>query len=53
MNKKQTSVLAALAAIALNNKEGFTVSAATLQPITTGYVIDDGGEWVFYRTLKK
>lgn len=39
MNKKQTSVLVALATIALNNKEGFTVSAATLQPITTGYAV--------------
>lgn len=39
MNKKQTSVLVALAAIALNNKEGFTVSAATLQPVTTGYAV--------------
>lgn len=39
MNKKQTSILIALAAIAINNKEGFTVNAATLQPVTTGYVI--------------
>lgn len=39
MNKKQTSVLVALAAIALNNKEGFTVSAATLQPIKSGYAV--------------
>lgn len=39
MNKKQTSVLIALAAIAINNKEGFTVNAATLQPVTTGYAV--------------
>lgn len=39
MNKKQTSVLIALAAIATNNKEGFTVSAKTLQPVTTGYAV--------------
>lgn len=39
MNKKQTSVLLALATIAANNKEGFTVNAATLQPITTGYAV--------------
>lgn len=39
MNKKQTSILIALAAIAINNKEGFTVNAATLQPITTGYAV--------------
>lgn len=30
MNKKQASVLLALAAIATTNKEGFTVNAATL-----------------------
>lgn len=39
MNKKQTSVLIALAAIAMNNKEGYTVNAATLQPVTTGYAV--------------
>ena len=39
MNKKQTSVMLALATIAANNKEGFTVNAATLQPITTGYAV--------------
>lgn len=39
MNKKQTSVLAVLAAIAMNNKEGFTVNAADLQPIKTGYAV--------------
>ena len=39
MNKKQTTVLLALAAIATNNKEGFTVNAATLQPVTTGYAV--------------
>ena len=39
MNKKQTSVLVALASIALNNKEGFTVDAATLQPIKKGFAV--------------
>lgn len=39
MNKKQTSVMLALATIAANNNEGFTVNAATLQPITTGYAV--------------
>ena len=39
MNKKQTSILIALATIAMNNKEGFTVNAATLQPVTSGYAV--------------
>lgn len=39
MNKKQTKVLFALAAIAMSNKEGFTVNAANLQPVTTGYAV--------------
>lgn len=39
MNKKQTSVLLALATIAMNNKEGYTVNAATLQPVKTGYAV--------------
>lgn len=39
MNKKQLSILLALATIATNNKEGFTVNAATLQPVTTGYAV--------------
>lgn len=39
MNKKETSVLIALATIAINNKEGFTVSAANLQPVTKGYAV--------------
>ena len=39
MNKKQTSVLIALATIAMNNKEGFTVNAANLQPVTNGYAV--------------
>lgn len=39
MNKKQTSVLIALAAIAMANKDGYTVNAETLQPVTTGYAI--------------
>ena len=39
MNKKQTAVLIALATIATNNKEGFTVNAETLQPVTRGYAV--------------
>lgn len=39
MNKKQTSLLIALATIAADNKEGFTVNAATLQPVKTGYAV--------------
>ena len=39
MNKKETSILIALATIAINNKEGFTVNAATLQPVTKGYAV--------------
>ena len=39
MNKKQTFVLIALAEIAINNKDGFTVNAATLQPVTSGYAV--------------
>ena len=39
MNKKQTTVLIALATIAMNNKEGFTVNAANLQPVTNGYAV--------------
>ena len=39
MNKKQTSLLIALATIAINNKEGFTVHAANLQPVTKGYAV--------------
>lgn len=39
MNKRQTAVLIALATIAINNKEGFTVNAKTLQPVTRGYAV--------------
>ena len=39
MNKPQTKVLIALAAIAMANKEGFTVNAANLQPVATGYAV--------------
>ena len=39
MNKKQLSLLIALATIATNNKEGFTINAATLQPVTSGYAV--------------
>lgn len=31
--------MVALAAIASNNKEGFTVNAATLRPVKTGYAV--------------
>ena len=37
--KKQTALLIALANIALVNKEGYTVNAATLQPVTSGYAV--------------
>ena len=39
MNKQQIKVSIALAAIAMANKEGFTVNAANLQPVTTGYAV--------------
>lgn len=39
MNKKQLSILCALQAIATANKEGFTVDAATLQPVTNGFSV--------------
>lgn len=39
MNKKQTSILITLATIAINNKEGFTVSATSLQPVKKGYAV--------------
>lgn len=39
MNKKQTTLLIALANIAIANKEGYTVHAATLQPVKTGYAV--------------
>ena len=39
MNKKQTKVLIALAAIAMANKDGFTVNAANLQPVKSGYAV--------------
>lgn len=39
MNKKETSILVALAVIAMNNKDGFTVNAANLQPVKSGYAV--------------
>lgn len=39
MNKKQTNILISLAAIAMANKDGFTVNAANLQPVTSGYAV--------------
>ena len=39
MNKQQTKVLIALAAIAMNNKDGCTVNAANLQPVKSGYAV--------------
>lgn len=43
MNKKQTKVLIALAAIAMANKDGFTVNAANLQPVKKGYAVAVSG----------
>lgn len=37
--KKQTSLFIALTAIASANKEGYTVNAQTLQPVTSGYAV--------------
>lgn len=34
-----TQVITALATIAVNNAEGYTVNAHTLQPVTSGYVV--------------
>ena len=39
MNKQQIKVMIALSAIAMANKEGFTVDAANLQPVTSGYAV--------------
>ena len=39
MNKKQMFFLLALSSIAINNKDGFTVNAATLQPVCRGYAV--------------
>lgn len=39
MNKKQTTLLIALANIAIANKDGYTVNAATLQPVKSGYAV--------------
>ena len=39
MNKKQTTLLIALANIAIANKDGYTVNAATLQPVKFGYAV--------------
>lgn len=39
MNQKQRSVFFALLAIAAANKNGFTVNAANLEPVTTGYAV--------------
>lgn len=39
MNKKQIKILIALAAIAMANKDGFTVNAANLQPVKSGYAV--------------
>lgn len=36
---KKNLVISTVAAIAAINPEGFTVNAATLQPITTGYAV--------------
>lgn len=39
MNKTQTTLLIALANIAIANKDGYTVNAATLQPVKSGYAV--------------
>lgn len=39
MNKKQTTILTTLAAFAAANKDGYTVNAQTLEPVTTGYAV--------------
>lgn len=39
MNKKETKILVALAAIAIADKDGFTVNAANLQPVKSGYAV--------------
>lgn len=39
MNKKQTTLLIALVNIAITNKNGYTVNAATLQPVKSGYAV--------------
>lgn len=39
MNRKHAALLAALTSIAAENKEGFTVSAATLRPVNAGYAV--------------
>lgn len=36
---KKNLVISSVAAIAAMNPEGFTVNAATLQPVTTGYAV--------------
>lgn len=36
---KQTALLIALTSIASANKEGYTVDAKTLKPVTTGYAV--------------
>lgn len=36
---KKNLVISSVAAIAALNPEGFTVNAATLQPVTTGYAV--------------
>lgn len=39
MNKQQLKIFIALVVIAMNNKNGFTVNAATLQPVKSGYAV--------------
>ena len=36
---KKNLVISSVAAIAALNPEGFTVNAATLQPVTSGYAV--------------
>ena len=39
MTTKKVTLIAALAAIANVNRDGYTVNAATLQPVTAGYAV--------------
>lgn len=39
MNAKQATLIAALTVIANTNKDGYTVNASTLQPVTAGYAV--------------
>lgn len=42
---KKNLIISSVAAIAALNPEGFTVNAATLQPVTTGYAVALKASW--------